>query len=75
MKIETNSHDSEHESPPPNPLFKATPVMTKDIMTLDEGMAILHWPAELKPESVHEFEYWINGLLRRVRRKAGLKPK
>ena len=43
-------------------------------MTLDEGMAHLHWPATLSAESVQEFEYWMKGLIRRARRKAGLPP-
>ena len=42
--------------------------------TLDEGPVVLRWPSELSPESVEELEYWVNGVLRRARRKAGLPP-
>lgn len=67
----------ESQRPPANPFHRVQPAalapgMTQDAMTLDEGMAILHWPAELSADSVAEFEYWIQGLIRRARRKAGL---
>jgi hypothetical protein len=56
---------------PPQPL---APGMTIEAMTLDEGMVHLQWPAELSPDSVRDFEYWVQGLIRRARRKAGLVP-
>lgn len=40
--------------------------------TLDEGPAVLQWPESLSKDSFDEFEYWIKGVLRRARRKAGL---
>jgi hypothetical protein len=67
----------DHPQFPPSPFYRGQPAtlalgMTQDAMTLDEGMAILHWPAELSQDSVAEFEYWMQGLIRRARRKAGL---
>ncbi len=40
--------------------------------TLDEGSVLLTMPVNLGPDSVEEFEYWVNGIVRRIRRKAGL---
>ncbi len=42
-------------------------------ITLDEGAVVLQWPEELSAASVMELEYWINGVLRRAKRRAGLK--
>jgi hypothetical protein len=46
-----------------------------DTTNLDEGVVRLQWPGDLSAESVKEFEYWVEGLIRRARRKAGLKGK
>ena len=40
--------------------------------TLAEGVVLLEWPKELSKDSVEEFEYWVNGIIRKARRKAGL---
>lgn len=40
--------------------------------TLDEGAVVLQWPDTLSAESVKDFEYWIQGVLRRAKRKAGI---
>ena len=39
---------------------------------LDEGAVRLYWPDNLSPESVNDFEYWVNGLIRKAKRRAGL---
>jgi hypothetical protein len=39
---------------------------------LDEGKVVLLWPDELSKDSFDEFEYWMKGLLKRARRKAGI---
>ena len=65
-------------APPANPLYRAAeevPLaeeMAKEITTLDEGAVTLTLPKELSEDSVKEFDYWVQGLLRRLRRKAGL---
>ncbi len=65
-------------APPANPYFRPldepTPAddVAKEITTLDEGAVVLTLPKDLSPESVGEFDYWVQGLLRRMRRKAGL---
>lgn len=43
-------------------------------MNLDEGPVVLTWPKKLSAESVAELEYWLEGLVRRARRKAGIDP-
>ena len=40
--------------------------------TLDEGAVVLQWPDTLSEASVKDFEYWIQGVLRRAKRKAGI---
>jgi hypothetical protein len=44
---------------------------------LEEGAVVLRWPKKLSQDSVEELDYWIQGVLRRARRKAlypGLAP-
>ena len=36
---------------------------------LDEGPAVLFLPKELSAHSVEELEYWLNGIMRRVKRR------
>jgi hypothetical protein len=68
--------------PPANPFFKpklaeepSPPVgVAKEQKTLDEGPAILTWPDNMSKESVEELEYWLQGVIRRAKRKAGLLP-
>jgi hypothetical protein len=67
---------------PPNPFYKprqsqslfdqTVEGMQLDRKTLDEGVVILQWPTTLSQDSVDEFEHWIQGVVRRARRKAGL---
>lgn len=40
--------------------------------TLPEGAVVLHWPKKISAVSYEELEYWMQGLLRRARRKACL---
>ena len=37
---------------------------------LDEGPAFLILPNNLSPESVDELDYWVQGVLRRMKRRA-----
>jgi hypothetical protein len=41
---------------------------------LDEGPVILRCPDNLSKDSAEDLQYWFDGLMRRVRRKAGLSP-
>lgn len=38
--------------------------------SLDEGAATLRLPADLSPESVDDLEYWLEGVMRRLKRNA-----
>ena len=44
----------------------------KEITSLDEGTATLTWPDGLSQASVEDLELWLNGVLRKARRSAGL---
>jgi hypothetical protein len=57
----------------PPPPVGSKPGMADERTTLDEGAVTLTYPDSLSPESVTEFEYWIEGVKRRLRRKAGVK--
>lgn len=64
-------------APPANPFFKPakdTPREDQEDETtnLVEGPVSLRWPKTLSETSVDELEYWLNGVIRRARRKAGL---
>jgi hypothetical protein len=41
---------------------------------LDEGPVVLYCPDNLSQDSVEELQYWLGGIMRRARRKAGLEP-
>ena len=67
------------KQPPSNPLFRKpeSEIAEKtgfslERSTLDEGPVLLQWPENLSAESVADFEYWIQGVLRRAKRKAGV---
>ena len=70
-------------SPPANPFFKPIdpdepPVKSgasEEKMTLDEGPVLIRWPNSLSADSFHEFEYFLQGLINRARRKAGIPVK
>jgi hypothetical protein len=68
--------------PPANPFYapprdrddQDDPSLAQVRTMLDEGPVLLSLPDELSKESVAELEYWMHGVLRRARRKAGLEP-
>jgi hypothetical protein len=43
----------------------------EDKASLDEGEVVLFWPETLSAESVDDLEYWLSGIIRRARRRAG----
>jgi len=69
---------------PPNPYFKRRQQLPPDELQegfaserkkLDEGHAEIRWPDELSEDSYYELEHWLEGVLSRARRKAGIKQK
>lgn len=58
--------------PPGRQQMKLSEGMTEEKNSLDEGEAILIWPKDLSPESVSDLEYWLNGILRKAKRRAGM---
>ncbi|WP_352953338.1 hypothetical protein [Mesorhizobium sp. M1322] len=44
--------------------------MREDKASLDEGEVVLHWPENLSADSVRDFEYWVEGIIRRAKRRA-----
>lgn len=47
----------------------------EDKASLDEGSVLLRWPENLSQESVEDFEYWIKGIVKRAKRRAGMDAK
>lgn len=45
----------------------------KDVNTLDEGEATFIWPREISAESYEDLKFWMDGLMRKAKRRAGLK--
>lgn len=41
--------------------------------SLDEGDAVLIWPENLSEDSFRDFEYWLKGVLKKAKRRAGIK--
>ncbi|MCL4193765.1 MAG: hypothetical protein KJZ87_18650 [Thermoguttaceae bacterium] len=79
-KVEVARQDD--QTPPPNPFFvgkqveedQDRPGIATERATLDEGPVVLTWPDALSEASVEELEYWLKGIIRRARRKAGMPP-
>ncbi|MCE5302800.1 MAG: hypothetical protein LLF97_06780 [Planctomycetaceae bacterium] len=68
--------------PPASPFFKPKPPeeedmasagLAKERLTLDEGPVVLSWPATLSQDSVFDLEGWLEVVIKRARRKAGIK--
>lgn len=47
------------------------PVMKRDTFSMDEGDAIIQWPALLSTESVQDLEDWLKIIVRKMRRTSG----
>jgi len=68
------------DAPPANPFFQEQgtdqrdPGLEEEKTNLEEGPVVLRWPKKLTKESVEELDYWVQGILRRARRKAGMSP-
>jgi hypothetical protein len=42
------------------------------VFTLEEGEALLQWPANLSPESVTDLEDWLALVLKKLKRRYGV---
>lgn len=47
----------------------------KEVTSLDEGNATLIWPQEISADSYHDLEAWLNSILHKARRRAGVPEK
>lgn len=67
------------KTPPRNPFFENADTPAKDTAeakyTLDEGPVLIRWPSKMSPDSYRDFEYFLNGLLNRAKRTAGIEDK
>lgn len=68
-----NTQQAQVASAPPNTAgssaLKAPPAgMRQDTFSLDEGQAVLQWPAQLSAESFEDFESWVALQLRKIKR-------
>ena len=53
-----------------SPVQKEQPSMKEDVFTLDEGNAVLQWPATLSPASHADLKDWLDLMLRKIERQA-----
>jgi len=64
-------------APPSLPLVSADrklplPGMKEEKNSLDEGEAVLTLPENLSADSVRDLEYWLKGVPRKAKRRAGI---
>lgn len=61
--------------PPTLPVQQELPSsgVRKEVASLDEGDAVLTWPEELSADSYIDLKAWLDGILRKARRRAGIK--
>ena len=45
--------------------------MKQDTFSLDEGLAMLQWPAGMSAESAQEFDDWLALIRKKVKRSVG----
>ena len=53
---------------------KEQPGMKQDVFSLEEGDAVIQWPAQLSEESYEDFEAWMNLVLRKAARSVPTRP-
>ncbi|MFQ5954863.1 MAG: hypothetical protein ACE5JZ_07360 [Kiloniellales bacterium] len=58
----------EEHSPP-------DPGKRREVTSLDEGDAVLVWPESISPDSYHDLKAWLDGILNKARRRAGVPEK
>lgn len=54
------------KAPPP-----MVPGISREVSSLEEGEAILQWPASLSPDSVQELEDWLDLVKKKLKRRYG----
>ncbi|WP_425648034.1 hypothetical protein [Agrobacterium leguminum] len=72
--------EGEKNLPPPPPPSSFKPLAPSKVQTgfreekvsLDEGEATILMPENLSTESVSDLEYWLEGIIRRAKRRAGV---
>lgn len=79
LTVVDTSAGANETTPPVNPYFvadprqKPEPGVTEDKTKIAGGDVLLRWHDSIcSAEDVEELEYWLNGILRRARRQAGL---
>ena len=56
--------------------FKGVGVaVAREVSSLEEGEAVLQWPATMSPESVLELEAWLTLVVKKMKRRAGVETK
>ena len=58
--------------PPPLPQFNAKPDMVEETSRVGEQIAHIQWPEKMDAVAFEDFEYWIQGVLRKAAREAGI---
>jgi hypothetical protein len=53
--------------------MQPVPGYKQDIFSLSEGDAVLRWPEHLSPDSYEDFKGWLELVLKKVARAAGVK--
>ena len=64
--------DQAQKADPPvelKPPVKSPLVTSREVSNLEEGEAILQWPASLSPDSVHELEDWLSLVVKKLKRR------
>lgn len=80
--VDAPQPENTRSTPPLNPFYQPTkpedaPVadgLAKEVTTLSHGPVVLTLPKELDSDGVADLEYWVEGILKKYRRAAGIKP-
>lgn len=46
---------------------------SKEVIDLDEGSGTFIWPKDISADSYSDLEHWVNGILNKAKRRAGIK--
>lgn len=57
---------------PPPPAEGERVILVEERFTLDEGPVTIRWPGKLSADSVADLEHFLDGMLKRAKRKAGV---
>lgn len=71
--VEQKAGSPARSTPPRLPLeAESRAGMLEETTSLDEGPARIVWPENLSEASVHDLEYWLEGILKKAKRRAGI---